>query len=336
MKKWERNYIITIVGLILLICAISAFIIFSNGYKDEQVTNFIKYPIVIVCLLVVFAVLGYLGINLFITTKIGAQNIKTCGDDLFENIDKYKKGVGEGFGRCERQIQIINFYYKEGGKVDELVYNKEIHRLYARFDYLVVQNSIYDHFITYFYSLIISVIASFVCQMMEMNNIIHIFMWVVVIVISFFVTLLSRYAERGQAGSYRYMVDEYEKKLLLKKIEKLENSITISEDDEECLETKQNVINELLKIREKSRNKKAKKQVVNDIETIESLNLCLGDYTGCHKEKVYINKHICCMVYDEEKGKENNYIGEINLKTRDYSIMYEILKKYELISYIEK
>lgn len=42
-----------------------------------------------------------------------------------------------------------------------------------------------------------------------------------------------------------------------------------------------------------------------------------------------------CLVYDREKGKENNYIGELNLINQDYSILYQILNRYDLISYCE-
>ena len=42
------------------------------------------------------------------------------------------------------------------------------------------------------------------------------------------------------------------------------------------------------------------------------------------------------MVYDLEKGKENNYMGELNLINEDYSILYQILNRYDLISYYER
>ena len=41
------------------------------------------------------------------------------------------------------------------------------------------------------------------------------------ILLSFFVIILSRYIEKGQAGSYRYYIDEYERGLLLQKIKDL-------------------------------------------------------------------------------------------------------------------
>ena len=65
------------------------------------------------------------------------------------------------------------------------------------------------------------------------------------------------------------------------------------------------------------------------------MDLCIGDYNSCYIQKIYINGVVGCLVYDREKGKENNYIGELNLINQDYSILYQILNRYDLISYCE-
>lgn len=211
--------------------------------------------------------------------------------------------------------------------------NKEIERLYARADFLLIQNSLFDNLITCFYSLVISVIASFVCQMMECESVWLMFVWMVTILLSFFGIILSRYVEKGQAGSYRYYIDEYERELLLQKINDLEKKLTITDDDEQILETKQIVINELICIRQKKKIKKQKEKLETDIRQIGKLDLCIGDYNTCYIQKIYINGVVGCLVYDQEKGKENNYIGELNLINQDYLILYQILNRYGLISY---
>ena len=53
--------------------------------------------------------------------KRGIHNIKKCDDEIFRKIDQYKKCWGEDKHYYIKQIQIINLYYEEGGKVDELV-----------------------------------------------------------------------------------------------------------------------------------------------------------------------------------------------------------------------
>ena len=211
-------------------------------------------------LLIAVAMIVYFVICGIFTMKRGIRNIKKCDDELFKKIDQYKKCWGEDKHYYIKQIQIINLYYEKGGKVDELVKNKEIERLYARADFLLIQNSLFDNLITCFYSLVISVIASFVCQMMECENVWLTFVWMVTILLSFFGIILSRYAEKGQAGSYRYYIDEYERDLLLQKITDLEKELTITGDDEQILETKQIVINELIRIRQKKKLKKQKEK----------------------------------------------------------------------------
>lgn len=41
------------------------------------------------------------------------------------------------------------------------------------------------------------------------------FVWMITILICFFGIVLSRYAKKGHDGSYRYYIDEYERKLLM-------------------------------------------------------------------------------------------------------------------------
>ena len=216
--------------------------------------------VLFVLALIAVAMIVYFAICGIFTMKRGIRNIKKCDDELFKKIDQYKKCWGEDKHYYIKQIQIINLYYEKGGKVDELVKNKEIERLYARADFLLIQNSLFDNLITCFYSLVISVIASFVCQMMECESVLLMFVWMVTILISFFGIILSRYAEKGQAGSYRYYIDEYERDLLLQKITDLEKELTITGDDEQILETKQIVINELIRIRQKKKLKKQKEK----------------------------------------------------------------------------
>ena len=123
--------------------------------------------------------------------------------------------------------------------------------------------------------------------------------------------------------------------LLLQKITDLEKELTITGDDEQILETKQIVINELIRIRQKKKLKKQKEKLETDIKQVGQLDLCIGDYNACYIQKIYINGVVGCLVYDREKGKENNYIGELNLINQEYSILYQILNRYDLISYCE-
>lgn len=334
MKSWEKKYF-ALCGLVFgIICALLLVLfVFGNDLPNAKDIWLITE---VICVLFIFMLLLYFALCGIMLIRNGWNNIKKVDDSVFKEIEKYKRCWGESKEYYIKQIQIINLYYKKDGKIDELIKNNEIERLYARYDFLSIQNSLFDNMTMYFCSLVISVIASFVCQMMECKNLWLTIGWGIVIVVSFFMIILSRYAEKGQAGSYRYMIDEYEKGLLIKKIEDLEKSFTITDEDEKSLELKQIVIKELIHIRQKCVVKAKKEKVEKSIKTVEQLDLCIGDYSNSQKRRIYINKQEGFLLYDKERGKENNYIGELNLKNENYAILYEVLKEHELISYVEE
>ena len=335
MKKWNKYYMsITMIMMILTYIISIIFSFNTNNFSDKE-RKIIVNILLLMVILILLAMLIFFVIHMFICMKRGVHNIKECDDELFQKIDQYKKCWGEDKYSYIKQLQIINLYYKKNGKVDELVKHKEIKRLYARADFLLTQVSFSDNFITCFYSLVISVIASFVCQMMQCDSVLPMLILLIVIVLSFLGILLSRYAKKGQAGSYTYYIDNYERDLLLQKIQKLESQLTIKSDDEQTLETKQIVINELIKIRQKNHSKKQKEIIENEINQVSRLDLCISNYNKVHIQKIYINGFTCCLVYDNKKGKGNNYTGKSNLINQEYAILYEILNKYQLISYYE-
>ena len=120
--------------------------------------------------------------------------------------------------------------------------------------------------------------------------------------------------------------------MLLQKIQNAQQDIKITEDDEITLYTKQVVLNELIRIRQKSILKKKKDKLERDIHQVEKLDLCLGNYSEFYVRKIRINNSICCLVYDREKEKANNYMGELSLINQEYSILYQIMDRYDLIS----
>ena len=333
MKKWKKRFldisiiafvIVYIVNIILKynICHFSA----QTNQNIEAIFNLI---IIFYAVAIIICIIRYV----IILIKRGIHNIKKCDDELFNKIDQYKECWREDEDFYIKQIQIINLYYKKGGKVDELVNNQEIERLFARADFLLNNNSLFDNLINCFNSLVFSFVAIFVGQMMASNGVLPSFVWLFTILFFFFVLVFFRYAEKGQAGSYRYYLDDYERSLLLEKIKNLENEIIITDKDEKILEMKQVVIHELIRLRGIRKFKKQKKQLEIDIKQVQKLNLFVEEYDEYHIENICINGSAGYLLYDQEKGKENNYIGENHLINRDYSILYQILKRYDLISY---
>lgn len=328
MEKLGKRFIITILIGLLILVAVYLFLYNTNFISEETMRNIFLFYFVILTIVIGVFIIAYM----LLVMKRGFHNIKKCDDELFDIIDAYRKYWSEDKYGYIKQIQIINLYYKDGGKVDELVKNGELKKLYARADFLNVQISLYDNYITCFYSLIISVIASFIFQFMNGTSALLMIVMIIVLLFSFFFIFSLKYYEKGQAGSYRHYICEYEKKLLLQKIQNAQQDIKITEDDEITLYTKQVVLNELIRIRQKSILKKKKDKLERDIHQVEKLDLCLGNYSEFYVRKIRINNSICCLVYDREKGKANNYMGELSLINQEYSNLYQIMERYDLIS----
>ena len=172
--------------------------------------------IVIVTLLTIPVIVIVKGI---VSVKRGFHNLRKCDDALFENIDFYKISSKDDY-LCK--IAIINLYYKTNGAVDELVKRSELYRLYARKDFLTVRNNLYNDLTTYFYSLIISIIASIFCELTNMNDVWQATSGIFAIAIMFIIVMSFKYVNRGQDGSYAYQVEGFELKLLEDKINRLE------------------------------------------------------------------------------------------------------------------
>ena len=68
------------------------------------------------------------------------------------------------------------------------------------------------------------------------------------IAIMFMIVMFFKYVNRGQDGSYAYQVEGFELKLLEDKINKLEKNITVTEDGEKVLKTRQQLLLALQKL----------------------------------------------------------------------------------------
>lgn len=218
--------------------------------------------------------------------KYTGHNLMDCDDELFSLIDQSKKCYIKNENFYRRQIKIINFYYQKDGKVDELVSNKQIERLFAREDFLLKQKNLYNDFATYFYSLTISMIASAIYQILQNKSVGVVTIGIFICTFLFFAIAMLKYKDRGELGSYKYLVDEYEINLLKKKIAELQNSLIMADEDIRILQIKQSTINGLVKIGQKSNRKKQKKEIRKEISEIKKLNLSIANQKACYIQKI--------------------------------------------------
>lgn len=336
MKKWIIIYW-SIIGVITVAFYMPTLVvIFGNNNLGEAEFGVNRLLLSIGTLIFLFAIMTFIIINGILTLKRSVHNIKKCDDEIFNEIDKYKRRWGERKGNYSMHIQKINFVYSKDGEVEKLVQNKELDRLYKRADFLSVQNNLYDVLMTALSSLVISVLASFIFntmdnQTMDTTNGLKICVVLLLIVLAFFVVTLLRYNEKGQLGSYGHYIDEYERKLLLEKIEEIERDMKISKNDEAILETKHIIINALIDKISKEKSKKNKKQLEADIEKVEQLNLYVEDYNKYVKKEISVNDKMCYLLYEKQEEKDENQTSDLELANEAYKSLNEILEKYKLI-----
>ncbi len=283
------------------------FLLFEEILSWAVVIGFMLIPIVVVAKGVA-------------CVKHGFHNLKKCDDEIFENID-YHTVVSQA--DYISKIKIINYYYQDNGNVDKLCENKEIDRLYARKDFLSVRKNLYNDLTTYFYSLVISIIASFFCDTAKLKDSWQLAINIGVVVIAFFIAILMKYVKRGQDGSFSYQIEEFELRLLENKIHRLEDKIAANEDVTKILITRQYVIKELQKCYSKAIRKKAKEVIHKDIDKIRQLQLSLDACSKYELRKVFINDYVGYLAYVNDCD-----IADDTFVNDDFRVLYQIICKY--------
>lgn len=292
--------------------------------EDIQIAEIILSGLIAVSLLVIpLAAI----VRAIVLVKHGFHNLRKCDDKLFENIDCYSvKSRADYLAK----IGVINYYYQENGEIDKLIEDQEIDRLYARKDFLSVRYNLFGELTTYFYSLVISIIASFFYDLVDLQDAWQVAINVGIIVIAFFVVILLKYVKRGQDGSFAYQIEEFELRLLEEKIKKLENKLTISADEEKIIKTRQYAISALQKLYVKAIRKKTKSAIKNDIETLRNLQLGLDGCTDYELREVTFGGYVGHIAYVmDDSVPDNTFVND------DFNTLYRTLCKYFLSEKVE-
>ncbi len=259
-------------------------------------------------------------VKVIVSIKRGFHNLRKCDDALFENIDFHKVSSKEDYFT---RIGIINLYYKPDGVVDKLVENNEIYRLYARKDFLTVRKNLYNDLTTYYYSLILSIIASIIYDITNINIVQQVATSIFIIVALLFAVISFKYVKRGQDGSYAYQVEEFEIRKLEEKINSLEDSIKVSEDEEKVLKTRQYVIRALQSLYIKAIRKKTKDSIKKDIGVIQKLNLTLNNCPSYELREVLICNDVGYIAYSKDNFQDKEFFIR-----EDFGVLYSIIQKY--------
>lgn len=329
MGKIQRGLCISAIVefFIAVVCAI---IIYLN---KEQIINIqfknikmVALLAIVLCLLVLieeFVQIIFVGGKI---VKKGYHNIKYCDDELFNNIDKYTYCYKENNLYYINIIRIINLYYRDGGPIDNLVKDNQIEKLLLRNDFLHKQKNLFDEIMNLFSSFAISIIVALLGgKVMDDNSLITV-VSVGVMVCSFFVIFYAKYVYRGQGGTCLNQIYEYEISKLEEKILKLQNTLEISNENAKYIYTQHIALKELIQTKNKNRKNKT---IIDDINQLSNINLCMENREDIYDRKLYINNQEVYFAYRKSKDDCKKDI----LANEEFEKLYMILKKYNLIDF---
>lgn len=247
---YEKKDISTVLFLLAFIVVVIFILSTAVNYKNKTLMITIEKGVALAVLSIIALAILFMIAFIIIILKNSIHNIKNCDDDFWADIDNMKDNLKEDNNYYKKYIQKLNEYYQENGKIETLIKNQDIKRLYRRADFLAVQLIWYDDFIMYFVSLMISMVAGFMATTLNSNELIST-VWIVILFVLFFSIALFKYKTRGRNGSYRYILDEYERDLLMERIKELEKSLIIINENEKKEENNlDNKLQEILSVQQ--------------------------------------------------------------------------------------
>ncbi|MBE5845301.1 MAG: hypothetical protein E7302_14205 [Butyrivibrio sp.] len=275
----EKTIIKSVAKVIVLLLVItSSLYAVLNALQLEEIHTEIMMAIVYV-LLILILMLGLMIIILIVLSTIisGVKNIKYCNDEIFREIDEKWHTYSDNSGYFERKIAIIGHYYSDGGIIDKKIVDKgQIIRLYDRLDYLEKQISIWDEAMMYLVSMTLSVLASEYCTNVLIKNYSNVLVETISVfafIVAFFTIIVLKYKDKGKAGSYYYMIQRFEKRLLEEKIRNYEDAIADSVQSIDMMMVQQNVISDLIRLVKREKNNRKKERLEQEIIKVDKLKL---------------------------------------------------------------
>lgn len=312
--KWKIGY-----GIFLFLYVIILVVLKQFVPREVIAENIINMGATIFLFLFLVPIIVWVGVNIIKYFINSINNIHFCGDKLFEELDSYGIHWGESKEHYQDMINVINFYYKEGGKVDTIVGN-DLKRLYNRLEFLKRELSTKEHLITCVVSFGLSICATIFLDSTSEKDINQTW-YMILFCFLFLAIVLVRYFGMFHEGSNQ--ISEYELKLLKRKIAKAEEEVSEVYAREDILLTKQNVLNELMDRCVHAYGKK-KEEIEKDIRAIEKLNLNIRDTYSLNEQLFQIGKKKRMIVMFMDKN--DNWVN------KQYEILYEVLRKYDLVS----
>lgn len=337
MKKTKKWIGIVCCCITLALILLAAYFYFEIKPEQRDVlinllseNNAFGLLVAAVVLLVILLVMVY---RIATCITEGVTNIRRCGDDIFDEIDRMRKLLRSNRFSYERQVEIINKYYTNLGAVGQIAIRGEIDRLLRRKEQLSGQLSINSECHDCIQAISLSIIASFIASVSDYSNPI-----VIIVSVGFFALLVIAvpFFKYGRFSlmldKYHIAIYEYELKKLDELIQEYNQHCEVCVMDNRPVETQMATIAELVK-RLRKADKNEKSEIETALQCVESLVLTNYDESNCFYREIRVGNRIGYLIYNKQNGAVNNYIGEENLISEEYSKLFAILKKYNMFTY---
>ena len=335
--------VITTVFAVITILAMCSVAIFPENIGSTSTINS-TLPLVLLTLVIFLVV-----INAIQYFKSSIHNY--CYSDLedFKEIDEIKKFWKNLNRNYIRVIGYINYCYKYG-RPSKLIESNNLLELYKRKDHLIATTNFYDNALENLSSFLLSVLASIFTLIFNYNtqnkttyktgnetishttDVLIVTLILLISISGFFAILFLKYKHKGHFNSFNHNLDNYELRILKKKIEEMEDSVILVFDNINYVWTIHNLFEELKYLFAHTKRKK-KLEIENDIETIQSLNLETTQKTPVIQKQYFIvskkrkKKIIPKPIYIAYISDEN---GVLQFASKEFEIIHEITTKYEL------
>lgn len=277
----------------------------------------------------------YISVTLYVLASLATGCI-TIGQPIAKQINKtryfdekewelleyQKRHFSDTSGQYMRRIMVINYLYRDGGEIDKLVENKETIKLYKRLNYLdsniELQHKVYE----LGFSVILPILLTNTMLRKQENEAIYMMVLLILVIIMMFLLLALIGAAHEPAEAY-YI---YEKDKLQEKISKLHKVLSdVDDTDMEIIKMQQDINIYLIDYWKKTKRRKKKRDVEEDIKRLNELDLCIQDAQSVRIQRVQLHTGEGVLVHKVDADGNDVALLE------GYDDLKEILEKYDMI-----
>ncbi len=316
-KKWELNCL----KFELITFAVSLMFVILDLYMDNVGLKYGYRGFAILAVMFGLAIVWGIICDFCISRYRYITGKDNEFKNIFDNLDFFKSHWRETNNYYIRRIGTIHYFYNESENIEKLVKEKRLDVLWERYSEVSKRDDFIKNFTVAMDGIIISVISSYIIKVNIHKSISGKELFLIVIVVGILFTISFReYMFKGKGGTLEYRINEFELKEIQKKIEEIQNSINMNENEVKLLYTQQVLYQKLVKNNKQFR---MNENNINDIMTLDKLRLFYDGELGEMKWKE-------SMVYFPEKTEEER--EKIVKENKDLKILYEMLKENKFTS----